>query len=148
MLVVRPARPDDRAAWLKLRMELWPDEDADLLAEDIEAHLAGREALRQHVLLAEDGADIVGMIELSERPYAEGCETSPVAFIEGWCVARTQRGTGVGRALAAAAEDWARAQGHSEIGSDTQLWNEVSQQAHTALGYEEVERIVAFRKAL
>lgn len=147
-MLVRPAQPEDRDAWLKLRVALWPDEDAALLAEDIDNHFAGRQSMRQHVLLCEESGEITGMIELSERDYAEGCETSPVAFIEGWCVAAHRRGHGAGRALVAAAEDWARARGHTEIGSDTQLRNEVSQKAHAALGYEEVERIVAFRKAL
>lgn len=147
-MIIRPARPEDRAAWLKLRLDLWPDEDAALLADDIDNHFAGRESLRQQVLLCEEAGEITGMIELSERAYAEGCETSPVAFIEGWCVAAHRRGHGVGRALVEGAEAWARGRGHTEIGSDTQLWNEASQKAHAALGYEEVERIVAFRKAL
>jgi aminoglycoside 6'-N-acetyltransferase I len=47
-----------------------------------------------------------------------------------------------------AAEAWAREQGFAEIGSDTQLWNTASQTAHEALGFEEVEGIVACRKAL
>lgn len=147
-MMVRPVRREDGAAWLKLRIELWPEEDAGLLAQDAEDHFTDAQSPRQHVLLCEDGGEIIGMIELSERAYAEGCETSPVAFIEGWCVAAHRRGQGVGRALVAAAEDWARSRGHTEIGSDTQLWNEASQKAHAALGYEEVERIVAFRKAL
>jgi aminoglycoside 6'-N-acetyltransferase I len=47
-----------------------------------------------------------------------------------------------------AAEAWARSHGLKEIASDTQLENAISIQAHTALGYEEVERLVCFRKAL
>jgi aminoglycoside 6'-N-acetyltransferase I len=38
--------------------------------------------------------------------------------------------------------------GFREMASDTQLENEVSQQVHEALGYEEVERIVCFRTEL
>jgi aminoglycoside 6'-N-acetyltransferase I len=47
-----------------------------------------------------------------------------------------------------AAEAWARRQGLKEIASDTQIDNTASIQAHTVLGYEEVERLVCFRKAL
>jgi hypothetical protein len=47
-----------------------------------------------------------------------------------------------------AAEAWARSQGLKEIASDTQLDNTVSIHAHKVLGYEEVERLVCFRKAL
>lgn len=143
---VRPVQPQERDAWLAMRAALWPEEDAADLRESVEAFFDGR--WEQTVLVCEDGGRLIGMIELSERPYAEGCETSPVAFIEGWFVAAERRGQGVGRLLVAAAEDWARGRGHTEIGSDTQIWNEASQKAHAALGYAEVERYVAFRKAL
>lgn len=143
---IRPVRPEDREAWLAMRAALWPEEDLADLREGIDALFDG--SWDQTVLVYEDAGALIGMIELSERLYAEGCETSPVAFIEGWFVAEEKRGKGVGRSLVKAAEAWARAKGHSEIGSDTQLWNENSQKAHAALGFEEVERIVAFRKAL
>ena len=54
----------------------------------------------------------------------------------------------VGRALMAAAEEWARSQGAREIASDTWCDNEPSQQAHAALGFEVVDRCVHFRKSL
>jgi aminoglycoside 6'-N-acetyltransferase I len=58
------------------------------------------------------------------------------------------RGQGTGKALVMAAEDWARAQGLSEMGSDTWLENEASIQAHLKMGYEEAERLVHFIKKL
>jgi aminoglycoside 6'-N-acetyltransferase I len=87
-------------------------------------------------------------VELSIRSHAEGCETDRVAFVEGWYVDNDHRGRGVGAALMRAAEEWGRASRCTELGSDTQLWNEPSIAAHKALGFEEVERLVAFRKAL
>jgi aminoglycoside 6'-N-acetyltransferase I len=48
----------------------------------------------------------------------------------------------------AAAEDWASNQGCKEMGSDTQIDNEISQIAHRALGYQVVDRCVHFRKPL
>lgn len=84
---------------------------------------------------------------MSLRTYAEGCRISPVPYIEGRSVDDMRR-SGLGGCLVQVAEDWARSKGFSEMASDTQLDNEVSQQAHQALGYEEVERIVCFRKEL
>ena len=58
------------------------------------------------------------------------------------------RGRGVGRALVAAAEAWARGRGCTEFASDALLDNATSAAAHKALGFEEVEQIRCFRKTL
>ena len=47
-----------------------------------------------------------------------------------------------------AAEDWARQQGCREMALDTWIDSEDAQRAHTALGYEIVDRCVHFRKRL
>jgi aminoglycoside 6'-N-acetyltransferase I len=131
-----------------MRIALWPDESVEELRTDCVAHFEGA-GWRARVLLCFDSDERpAGMIELSQRDYAEGCEESPAPFIEGWFVHEDQRRRGVGRALVQAAEAWAREQGFSELGTDTQIWNTASQAAHEALGFEEVERIVAYRKAL
>jgi aminoglycoside 6'-N-acetyltransferase I len=71
-----------------------------------------------------------------------------VPFIEGWYVEPALQGRGIGRALVDAAERHARAEGHHEIASDTELANTASIAAHLALGYEEIERVVCFRRSL
>jgi aminoglycoside 6'-N-acetyltransferase I len=63
-------------------------------------------------------------------------------------VARDLRKHGIGGALVKAAEEWAVAHGHTEIASDALLDNTVSEQAHKALGFDEVERAIRFRKSL
>lgn len=89
-----------------------------------------------------------GFISFSLRPWAEGCEETPVPYIEGWWVAPDLRRRGVGRALVEAVEHWARERGHRELGSDVQLENIASLEAHAALGFEPVERVQFFRKRL
>ena len=69
-------------------------------------------------------------------------------FIEGWFVDDDVRTVGCGRALVKAAEAWARRHGFHEIASDVDIDNDVSIAAHRALGYEEVTRIVCFRRRL
>jgi uncharacterized protein (TIGR02246 family) len=49
------------------------------------------------VLLAEDAAGILGFAEVSIRPYAEGCSTDRVGYLEGWFVRPEARRRGVGR---------------------------------------------------
>ena len=61
---------------------------------------------------------------------------------------REYRRQGIGASLIAAAEEWGRASRCTELASDTQTFNESSIAAHKALGFDEVERLVCFRKPL
>jgi len=144
---ISPAAPADAAVWRRMRHALWPAEAGEHDG-DIAGFFAGTVSRPAAVLLAWDGERAVGFVELSIREYAEGCYSGRVAFLEGWYVEPDARGRGVGAALVRATEEWGRAQGCTELGSDTQLENTASAGAHRALGFEEVERIVCFRKDL
>ena len=96
----------------------------------------------------DDGACLGGFVEGGWRGYAEGCESSPVPYVEAWYVEPDLRRASWGRALVAAVEDWARAHGAVELASDTWLENDGSLAAHEKLGFVEVERIACFRKPL
>ena len=144
--VIRLVTPADQAEWLRMRHDLWPDvEPADLLRE-MDRIIADPQT-PVFVMERPDGR-LGGFIETGTRKYADGCETSPVGYIEGWLVDEDLRGQGVGKALVKTAEDWAREQGLHEMASDTWLENEVSIAAHLKMGYEEVERLIHFAKTL
>jgi aminoglycoside 6'-N-acetyltransferase I len=101
------------------------------------------------VLVAErDPSRLCGFAEVGERPYADGCDTSPVAYLEGWYVDPDARRRAVGAELMRAVEAWARSRGYRELASDTGLANVVSQRAHERLGFTETERSVLYRKVL
>ena len=131
-----------------MRQALWPEANANELAEETAAYFAGRGPLAMVMLCEAEDAAPIGMIELSLRSHADGCRSSPVPFVEGWYVAAEARRRGAGAALMAAAEDWARAGGYSELASDTQLDNEAGSRAHAGCGFEETGRAVHFRKSL
>ena len=143
---VRLLEQSDWNEWRRMRGALWPDEPSAVTDPDMRAWLARADA-RVFVALRPDGS-LCGFVEVATRPYAEGCETSPVGFIEGWYVDPDVRRQGYGRALIEAAEEWARSAGYTEMGSDALIDNIVSHRAHERLGYTEVERLVAFRKSL
>lgn len=149
-VVVRPAARGDAGAWLELRRALWPESLDAEHREEIERYFAGTfEREPWAVLLAEQAhARVVGFVELSIRPYAEGCTTRRVAYLEGWFVQPDLRGGGVGRALIAAAQDWGRAQGCTEFASDADPANEISIAAHLGVGFEDAGLVRCFRKPL
>ncbi len=85
---VRPADGLDAEAWLEMRTALWPEtSEAEHRAEIAHFFSGTLGAEPAAVLIAEDsdGARI-GFVELSLRRSAEGCATSPVAYLEGWYV--------------------------------------------------------------
>lgn len=148
---VRLVKPEDRAEWLRLLLGLYPHHPEPEHAPVVDAFFAGSphpELLPAAVFVCErpDGG-LGGFLELSVRNYAEGC-TGPTPFVESWYVDADVRGRGVGGALVAAAEEWARSQGYAELASNADLENHGSQRAHGAVGFEEVERTVHYRKAL
>lgn len=90
----------------------------------------------------------VGMIDARVRNYAEDSPKLRAGYVEDLWVAPLARNKGVARALLAAVEEWALAQGLCWLGSDTTLENFASQRWHVAVGFREVERLVVFGKPL
>ena len=145
-MTIRTIVETDRADWARLRDALWPGSFA---AQEAETHnYFANGAATPVVFVAEEDGHLVGFLELDFRRYAAGCSSSPVPFIEGWYVDAAFRGRGIGRALVKAAEAHVRDAGHHEIASDAELTNVDSIAAHRALGFEEIERIVCFRRSL
>ncbi|GAB4488051.1 MAG: hypothetical protein OHK0031_11990 [Anaerolineales bacterium] len=145
-ILIRRASPQDKEDWLRMRLALWPHHSPQELLPEMEKFLAERWS---PVFVAQrpDGR-LGGFVEGSLRAYADGCESSPVGYIEGWYVDEDLRRQGVGRALIAALEAWAREQGCAEMASDTWLDNDISRAAHLALGYQESEKLIHFCKTL
>ena len=145
-ILIRPAQADDKREWLRMRLALWPDHIAEELLAEMDIFLA--DPLTPTFVAVRENGSLGGFIEGGLRKYAEGCDSSPVGYLEGWFVDEDLRRQGVGGALVRAMEAWAREQGCTEMASDTWLDNETSIQAHLKLGYEESERLVHFRKPL
>jgi aminoglycoside 6'-N-acetyltransferase I len=146
-MTIAECTSDDLDEWVALRVALWPDYAAEELREGAAAMLGAGDML---VLIARapEGA-AAGFAEASiRRDYVNGCETSPVAFLEGIYVVPAHRKHQIARRLCDAVADWGRALGCSEFASDALLDNNVSHAFHAAIGFEETERVVYFRKAL
>jgi aminoglycoside 6'-N-acetyltransferase I len=136
--MIRPYRAADVDALARLRHALWPEGSVDEHAQELHAMLAWADYA---VLIAERDGELLGFAEVALRLRTLG-------YFEGWYVRDEHRRQGLGAALLHACEQWARERGCTEMASDTWLDNEVSQRAHEALGFEEVERVVNYRKRL
>ncbi|MCS6994755.1 MAG: GNAT family N-acetyltransferase [Anaerolineales bacterium] len=143
---IRRVEPADWDEWLRMRCALWDEATPEEHEDEMRQMLS--DPLAPVFVAVRPGGGLAGFLEGGLRKYAEGCDNSPVGYIEGWYVDADVRRQGIGGALVQAMEAWAREQGLTEIASDTWLENETSIAAHQRLGYEEVERIVCFRKRL
>ena len=135
--------------WFRMRCALWPDHGREGHRQEISDFIAGRATEPAAVFLASsDEGSFVGLIELSIRAYAEGCEQENPAYVEGIYVTPTHRRQGIARQLLGAAEDWARMSGCSEIASDSLPDNAPSAVLHTAAGFRDAGLVQCWIKPL
>ncbi len=143
-MTIRPLRPSDRDELVRMRGSLWPDSPASEVDD-----ILGSPSPEGIILVVEraDGR-LRGFAEVGLRKFAEGCTSSPVAYLEGIWMDTDARREGVGSALVGAVEDWARSQGLAEFASDCDVENTDSRAFHLAAGFEEVQRSVCFKRSL
>lgn len=129
-----------------MNLALFPQHSADELTQGMRELSANPDAA---VFVApRDDGGMAGFVEVGTRPYADGCDTTPVGYIEALFVDPDMRRQGCALALLDAAEAWAREHGYREVASDARLDNVVSHATHRRAGYDEVDRVVQFRKRL
>ena len=95
-----------------------------------------------------DGSFIGVALCSLRHDYVEGCETSPVGYLEGVSVKEACRNKGVAKRLVEECENWAREKGCREFASDCELSNTASLNFHLQLGFREQNRIICFKKDL
>lgn len=144
--MIHQAQVNEVTTVCELALLLWPDHERDELAEELTVLLTRRDAA---IFLAEENGMAVGFAQCQlRRDYVEGTETSPVGYLEGVFVREEYRHRGCARALLAACENWAKAQGCTEFASDCELDNEASLRFHLKVGFTEANRIICFAKTL
>lgn len=92
---------------------------------------------------------VMGLAEAAvRRDYVNGCDTSPVAFLEGIFVDSAVRRSGCAQALVNAVIQWGRERGCTELASDADIANQASHEFHQAVGFAETERVSYFRQPI
>lgn len=140
-------KPEDFGDWLSLRLTLWPDQTEEENRAEAMAVMESEDSAG--FLARTPEGEAVGFAEVTLRyDHVNGCGRPPVAFLEGIYVAPDWRSQGVARALIQAVEAWAELKGVLELASDVLLGNDPSQRMHEALGFQETERVVYYRKPI
>lgn len=136
-------------AWAQLRHALWPNTSLEQHLQDI-CDTLDQDNPDAVTFIAESAiGQIAGFAEAAlRRDYVNGCSTSPVLFLEGIFVSPEYRQHGVARLLCEAIANWGREKGRTEFASDVSLENLDSQNFHAALGFDETERVIFYRKSL
>ena len=148
MIRIQSGALSEQSDWLQLRRELWPDCPPQEHQAEIRQMLAEPQRYGCWLAYGADGVE-VGLAEAALRhDYVNGTDSSPVVFLEGIYVAPESRRQGIAQRLIEQVAAWGRQQGCVELASDTSLDNLPSQTLHHALGFEETERVVYFKKRL
>jgi aminoglycoside 6'-N-acetyltransferase I len=148
-MLIRSAHENDIEDWVALRTALWPDQTRDLHRAEVTTLLTPGDERQVALVAADDVGRVIAFAEASLRQdYVNGCDTSPVVFVEGIYVHPGRRRSGIAKALCHAIEAWGREQGCNEMASDALLENLSSHAFHEAVGFDETERVVYFRKLL
>ena len=141
---IRPVRAADSAAVASLTGELGYPATTEEMAARIDAILQrpGEHAL----LVAVDVDDVpIGWIHVERL---DTLETPPMAGIAGLVVGEGSRSDGIGTALLAAGEAWARDQGLGVIQVRSRTTRERAHRFYERAGYERVKVSAVFRKPL
>ena len=137
---------EDAGVLAALAMQMWTDHEPEELTEEFRELIRNAEAA---CFLKYDGGKPIAFAQCQLRhDYVEGTEHSPVGYLEGVFVSEAYRRKGCAAALLSECEKWAKEKGCTEFASDCELENADSLSFHMAVGFEEANRIICFRKRL
>ena len=144
--MIRRANTEDADVLMRLAIQMWKDHEPEELADDFRRLLA-KDDVVCFIKYADD--EPIGFAQGQLRhDYVEGTESSPVGYLEGIFVKEGYRKNGYAAQLLKECEKWAKEKGCTEFASDCELDNEDSLKFHLSLGFEEVNRVICFRKEL
>ncbi|MBR2834785.1 MAG: GNAT family N-acetyltransferase [Coriobacteriales bacterium] len=144
--MIKRADKEDANVLAVLAIQLWPDNDPNGLTEEFLELLEKKNAA---CFLKYISNKPIAFAQCQLRyDYVEGTDSSPVGYLEGIFVTEEYRKQGYAAELLAECEKWAKEQGCMEFASDCELDNIDSLRFHLAMGFEETNRIICFKKEL
>ncbi|MDO4317126.1 MAG: GNAT family N-acetyltransferase [Lachnospiraceae bacterium] len=144
--MIRQATKKDAPHIAKLAIQMWDSAALSELETEI-AETIGCENAVYFIKYAEDKP--IGFAQCQLRyDYVEGTETSPVGYLEGIFIQEEFRHRGFAKELLQECEKWAKKKNCSKFASDCELNNTESLRFHLAMGFEEANRVICFRKGI
>ena len=141
-MTIRPAREDDAPAIAALVTQL----GYEAAPRDVAERLARALARTDHrFIIAESDGHVLGWVHVEA---AETVDTGVFAHVAGLVVDRAHRRQGVGGALMAEAEGWARQQGCPVIRLRSSSTRTPAHRFYEGLGYSNVKTQYSFVKPL
>lgn len=142
--MVKKASNEDRRVLAELAVQMWDSHNVDELELKFEEIINSE---RVDIFIKYVDNEPVGFAQCSLRvDYVEGTDSSPVGYLEGIFIDANCRNNGYAKELLSACERWAKERGCKEFASDCELDNADSLQFHIAMGFEETNRIICFKK--
>lgn len=130
----------------KMAIKLWGSHDYNELKEEIMGMIESNDC---DIFVAMEENNMVGfLISQLRYDYVEGTKHSPVGYLEGIFIEEPYRNNGIARDLVNEAMIWAKDKGCLEFASDCEMTNLKSYEFHKAIGFEEVNRIICFKRNL
>lgn len=141
-LAIRPATADDLPVIHRLLVQL----GYALALDEVRDRLAGVMDVPGHaVLVGERMGQVISLLHLFARP---ALEKPPEVIVQALVVDATDRQGGVGKAMMAAAEQWARDHGFRSVALTSHIKRADAHAFYAALGYHAVATSHLLRKAL
>ena len=142
--MIKSATKSEARILAELAIQMWNDNTVPDLEKEFEELTQSDKAVC-FIKYVENTA--VGFAQCQIRTdYVEGTETSPVGYLEGIFIVETYRHNGYAKELLKECEKWAKDKKCSEFASDCELNNLDSFRFHMAIGFEEANRIICFKK--
>ncbi len=142
--MIKPAYIEDARILAELAIKMWNDTTVSELQKSFEGLIASGNAM---CFIKYVNKKAIGFAQCQLRKdYVEGTDSSPVGYLEGIFIEKEYRKCGYAKELLKECENWAKKEQCKEFASDCELVNEESLHFHIAMGFEEVNRIICFKK--
>lgn len=144
--MIRKATNDDSRVLAEMAVQMWDSHSVTELETDFLGTLNDEHSA---FFIKYVNEIPVGFAQCGLRTdYVEGTENSPVGYLEGIFIKEAYRKNGYAKELFSTCEIWAKEIGCREFASDCELDNIGSFKFHMAMGFDEANRIICFKKKL